>query len=190
MLGYTESLHGKMVQNRDLGDQEVEYIYGMAFVENMMDIRKRPDFAKFRPHKTENLLLESVGSLEKLKAELEIRYKQKRTEKKEPKVEPLPKAPELNSLLPDRKGIKCEELMKILRVAKEPLAKLNQFILMIDIRPGDEFLDNRIKFEDSFARKYEKPKITHVDKLQPGAIASKLTLVSKSRGQVAKLSKF
>ena len=125
LLGYTESLHGKMVQNRDLGDQEVEYIYGMAFVENMIDIRKRPDFAKFRPHKTEILLKESVGSLEKLKVELEIRYKQKRTEKKEPKVEPLPKTPELSSLLPDRKGIKCEELMKILRVAKEPLAILS-----------------------------------------------------------------
>ena len=174
------------MQNRDLGDQEVEYIYGMAFIENMMDLRKRPDFAKFKPHRTEKLLVESVGSLEKLKAELEIRYKQKRTEKKEPKVEPLPKIPELSSLLPDRKGIKCEELMKILRVAKEPLAKLNQFILMIDIRPGEDFLDNRIKFEDSFTRKYEKPRITHVDRLEPGTIASKLTLVSKSRGQVAK----
>ena len=170
-----------MIANRNIQDQEVEYIYGMAFVENMVDLRKRKDFTLYTPHPTQKLLVGAITDLEQLKATLTKRYEDanKATKKVEtPKEE---KTPELKELLPERKGIKCEELMKVLRLGKEALSKSNQFVLLVDIRPGAEFLDNRIKFDDSFARKYEKPKITHVDGVKPGMIASKLTGSSKSK---------
>ena len=188
LLHYTQALHDKMLQFRRDGDQEVEYIYGMAFIENMMDLRKRKDFATFTPHPTQKLLLSSVSDLEALKKTLETRYLS--NNQKKSKVAPAEskvkrkEEPELVELLPEngRKGIKCEELMKVLRLGKEPLAKLEQFILLIDIRPGAEFIDNRIKFDESFSRKYAKPKITHVDNVKPGAIASQLTSTgSKSK---------
>ena len=171
-----------MISNKNIGDQEVEYIYGMAFVENMVELRKRKDFTLYTPHPTQKLLISAITELEQLKTILTKRYEDaKKTAKKmeTPKEE---KTPELNELLPTgRKGIKCEELMKVLRLGKEALSKSNQFVLLIDIRPGAEFLDNRIKFDESFARKYEKPKITHIDGVKPGMIASKLTSSSKSK---------
>ena len=70
LLSYTTALHMKMISNRNIEDQEVEYIYGMAFVENMVDLRKRKDFTLYTPHPTQKLLVGAITDLEQLKATL------------------------------------------------------------------------------------------------------------------------
>ena len=72
-----------MISSRNIGDQEVEYIYGMAFVENMVDLRNRKDFTLCTPHPTQKLLESVLPELEQLKTILTKRYEDtKKTTKK------------------------------------------------------------------------------------------------------------
>ena len=77
LLVYADKLYEKMIQNRQQGEQEAEYIFGMAFVENIMNIKKRPEFKKDRAyssHAAIGKLVSVFTELETLKSTLEKRY--------------------------------------------------------------------------------------------------------------------
>ena len=98
-----------MISNRNIGDQEVEYIYGMAFVENMVDLRKRKDFSTYTPHPTQKLLISAITDLEQLKATLTKRYEDAKKTTKNVENPKEAKALELNELLPARKTTEIDD---------------------------------------------------------------------------------
>ena len=77
VLSYAEKLYDKFKENELLGEQESEYIFGMAFVENIAGIRKRPEIKKnpeFAHHPVFRKLGPALDRLEKLKIDLTQRY--------------------------------------------------------------------------------------------------------------------
>ena len=170
----------------------------MAIVENLISIRKRPEYKankSFANHRSLGYLTPVMNSLETLKTTLEKRYdehnatlasKVNTNSDKGAKVtteEPIAMKESLLSLIPTTKDIKCVEIMKILREGSDDIRKQKKFVLFIDIRPSDEFLKNRIQFDEKFAQKYMKPKVTHVEVsyAKPGLVASKITTGSKAQ---------
>ena len=60
VLSYAEKLYDKIKQNELLGEQESEYIFGMAFVENIAGIRKRPEI-KSNPEFAHHPVFKKLG---------------------------------------------------------------------------------------------------------------------------------
>ena len=151
VLSYAEKLYDKIKHNELLGEQESEYIFGMAFVENIAGIRKRPEIKKnpeFAHHPVFKKLGPALDRLEKLKEDLTKRYataaKEKATNEqnitaststaKVPvQVRNTPKI--IDEILSKiTKEITCVELMNLLRDGNEYLTQNNKYILLVDIR--------------------------------------------------------
>lgn len=198
VLSYAEKLYDKIKQNELLGEQESEYIFGMAFVENIAGIRKRPEIKsnpEFAHHPVFRKLGPALDRLEKLKDNLKSRYdlvaKEKVADQKiitskiDKEATQVGKTPEIVAQLLSKttREITCKELMTLMRDGNEYLTKNNKIIFLVDIRSGADFLENRIQFDDRFARLCLKPKITHVEIsiAKPGLTGTKLVSGSKSR---------
>lgn len=149
VLNYAEKLYDKIKQNELLGEQESEYIFGMAFVENIAGIRKRPEIktnAEFAHHPVFKKLGPALDRLEKLKDDLTKRYeivaKDKAAEERSrastaTKVTTqIRNTPEIIDQLLSKtnKEITCTELMRLMRDGNEYLTRNNKIILLVDIR--------------------------------------------------------
>ena len=148
MLNYSEKLYDKILQNELLGEQESEYIFGMAFVENIAGIRKRPEIRKnpeFAHHPLFKKLGPTLDRLEKLKEDLTQRYatlarenatEQRIKESSNAKVPGQVRTPKIIDEIVSKttKEITCGELMRLMLEGNEYLTKNNKSILLVDIR--------------------------------------------------------
>ena len=78
LFNYAEELHVKLRAEREIKNEEAEYIYSCSFLEIILELCERDNCALNRDESpTQEMLLETLVSIEKLKKSLIKRYRKR-----------------------------------------------------------------------------------------------------------------